>query len=138
MLDPSLIHLVHFPYVTRFLVVPLTLVALFSGCYKWSAPGTPVLGGEGDVPSRVRVTLTNFTQLELEDVTLVGDTLRGWANAVQDTVLVPVSTVARLEVRKTNWVTTGLLIGLGVWLAAIAIECADADCFEGMGPSFDN
>jgi hypothetical protein len=116
--------------VTRFFVVPLTLVALFVGCHKWSEPDTPidVFAREGDFSSRIRVTQSAGRRYELERPIVIRDTLKGWVDALQDTIQIALADVSKLEMRKTNWLTTGLLIYLGVGTVAFVACMATNDC----------
>ena len=61
--------------LVRYLMVPITVLALFSGCYKWTS------GGLGQVransPGLVRVTTSYLSVHVLKDAVVSGDSLVG-------------------------------------------------------------
>jgi len=60
----------------RYVVLPLTLLALLPGCYKWTMVETGV-DLPTELPRSVRVTLTDGESLVLENVTITTDSLFG-------------------------------------------------------------
>ena len=115
--------------VVRLVLIPLMIVLWLTGCAKWSQPGKPIdqVIRVGDPPSRVRVTRSDFSQVVIESPRLENETIRGWAPSLGDTVSLELSDVRNVEIRKTNWWTTGALIYLGVGVVVTAIACADSN-----------
>jgi hypothetical protein len=90
-------------------------------------------------PDKVRVTLTDGSQVELADPVVVGDTLRGlemraeWVNGLTRRE----SSVSGLELRKTDaLLTTALITGIAVAVAGVtaAVVYSSLDMSWGMSP----
>jgi hypothetical protein len=64
-------------------------------------------------PNKVRVTLTDESQVEVFQPVVSGDTLMGLGKG-GDEVSVPLSDVEHVAVRKTDAVATVVLIGVGI------------------------
>lgn len=113
--------------LTRFFVVPVTLVALFSGCYKWSTIGYVPHSAEHE---KLQVRLTYEAQAAtggervertviLESPTVVGDSLRTAGFTL------PLADITRIEKKKPDMVAGGgLILGL---LAIGAIAAGSVD-----------
>ncbi len=78
-------------------------------------------------PSKVRVTLNDRTQLEMEQPRIVGDTLRGLVKGGTDDSLVErdvlLANIATLEVSKTN-AGNSVLLGLGIVAGILVVAAA--------------
>ena len=114
---------------TRFFVVPLTLLALFSGCYKWTTlgePGTPRTSW--DRTNRIRVTYhaeaAGYERtVLLERASVIGDSLIGGvptgervgASGVQKVrpqrLAIPLADITLIEERQGSTNTAGLVVG---------------------------
>jgi len=88
----------------RFVVLPLTLVALLPACYKWSAVhGPPDQEIRYGRPDEIRVTVNDGSQVKMRSPWIQGDSILA-LNAIQDTLVIRVSDVTKLEKRKFDWV----------------------------------
>jgi hypothetical protein len=99
-------------------------------------------------PDKVRVTLTDGSQVELADPVVVGDTLRGlemraeWVNGLtrresSEQWSRPLADVSGLELRKTDaLLTTALITGIAVAVAGVtaAVVYSSLDMSWGMSP----
>jgi hypothetical protein len=130
---------------TRFFVVPLTLIALFSGCTKWATWGGPdVLPHDTDLPKRVRVTYeteaaTRVVVLESASVvgdSLVGDALkqrRGFENTYGPTkrLAIPLADITGIESRQKDM--RGRIVLASLLTAALAftiiIVCSSDEAY---------
>ena len=116
---------------TRQLVIPLTLVALFSACHKWSTvqedprdfihrndvreePGENLLG-QTNSELKVRVGRRSGGEIELVDPFIRGDMLVGSRNGEE--VAIPLADVRKLDERTFDGLGTGFLIGAVVIVA---------------------
>lgn len=108
----------------RLIVLPLTLVSFLSGCHKW----VPVHATVEDAVAAsrlesVRITMSDGRILDLENATVEGDSVIGFAP--QRTAL-PVEQVQIVERRTGDTLgTVGLIVGI-IAVAGL-IECADSD-----------
>lgn len=86
----------------------LLLVALSAACRTWRAEPLPVAGAPARaIPSRVRATRADGSQVELARARIAGDTLRGerWEidrSGRPAAVAVPLDSVRRLEARRVS------------------------------------
>jgi hypothetical protein len=114
---------------TRLVVIPLTLVALLAGCYKWSPPSqSPADYISQERPSEVRLYLTGGREVLVENPTLTNELVLG---LVGDTLTrIPLDQILRLERRSTNIpVVLGITLGSVLVLGAVcrATECVSFD-----------
>jgi len=58
----------------RFVVLPLTLIAILPACYKWTEVETTA---DSQFPDPIRVTLMDGRQIVVEDATVTADSLFG-------------------------------------------------------------
>ncbi len=111
--------------VRRF-VGSILLPVYLSSCTSWQVQSvSPEQAITEDQPSKVRVTLTDSSTVEMEQPRIVGDTLRGLvkgkpsSDAVKDGRIsllerdVLLADIATLRVRKTS-VGKSVLLGLGI------------------------
>jgi hypothetical protein len=123
--------------ITRFFVVPLTLVALVSGCHKWSPPSqSPADFIRDEEPSKVKLYLTDGRELVVENPVVTETTISG---TVDDSlVTIPFEEIEQLEGRRTDVPATVVVAFLGTVLAAatvFVVACAtDENCT--IGPTF--
>jgi hypothetical protein len=92
-------------------------------------------------PDKVRVTLTDGSQVELADPVVVGDTLRGVNGLTRressEQWSRPLADVSGLELRKTDaLLTTALITGIAVAVAGVtaAVVYSSLDMSWGMSP----
>ena len=123
----------------RRVISALLLPAYLSSCTSWQVPPvSPEQAITEDQPSKVRVTLNDSTQLEMEQPRMVGDTLRGLVKGgtddslvERDVLLADIATlkVAKGDAKKSVFLGLGILAGVfAVLLAAAVIICADNAC----------
>ncbi len=124
----------------------ILLPAYLSSCTSWQVQSvSPEQVVTEDQPSQIRVTLTDSSELEMEQPRIVGDTLRGlvkgehFRGTVKDEISlierdVLLADIATLRVRKTS-VGKSVLLGLGIvagvfagLVAALIIVCSDQAC----------
>ena len=125
------------------ILLPLYL----SSCTYWQVPPvSPEQAITEDQPSKIRVTLTDSSTVEMEQPRIVGDTLRGLvkgkpsSDVVKDGRMpllervVLLADIATLRVRNTS-VGKSVLLGLGIvagvfagLVAALIIVCSDQAC----------
>ena len=113
--------------VRRFIaciLLPCYLVA----CTSWKTQeASPQQVLADDQPDKVRVTLTDGSQVVLEEPAVSGDTLSGLDDSTP--VHIPLADVADVEVRKTDIIPTVALVvlGLGVVFVGVAaiVLCTD-------------
>ena len=104
------------------------LPAYLSACTSWQVPTvSPEQAITEDQPSKVRVTLTDSSVVEMEQPRIVGDTLRGVVKSEAADSLVErdvlLADIANLEVSKTD-ATNSVLLGLGIVAGAIVVGAA--------------
>ena len=119
----------------RFVILPLTLIAILPACYKWHVVGTNA-ASPTEVSSLTRVTLTNGEEVMLRDVIVTADSVFGRDKdsrplfaGEERAVRINSDDVRFIERRSTNWLATGALIWLGVGVV-VSLACAASDCFE--------
>ena len=100
----------------RHLVIPLMLVCFMSACHKWVPLESPLEQALAEHHGKVRLTLEDGQRVELESVFVARDSVfRDIFGATRSGVGVPLSDVAKAEVRKTDVVgTVGLVVLIGV------------------------
>lgn len=121
--------------VTRFFVVPLTLLALFSGCYTWTNPAqSPADFIRVEAPSQVRLTLKDNRQFVVRNPTATDSTI-SWPEA--DTLAtirldqLRFLEARRLDAEKTIGATSGALVVAGILvLIPLWIACSGDDCLD--------
>ncbi|MFQ5889362.1 MAG: hypothetical protein ACE5JR_04840 [Gemmatimonadota bacterium] len=113
----------------RVAVAPLTIMAVLSGCMKWSTVKVPVAQALAEEePKKIRVTRSNGYVLVLESPAIEGDSLVGLTGRSKQRVAIPVEDVKRIEARKPDGVrTTLLVVGAGLTLAAIIGAASASD-----------
>ena len=108
----------------RRVVLPLTLLAFLSACYKWVPLEPPVAQAiTEEEPGTVRVTLTDYSRMVLEEPRVSGDSLI----ALDDTVRVALDDVRQIEARRTKVLATVGLIAGGAFLVTwviLLVDCA--------------
>ena len=115
----------------RLFVLPLTLVAFLSGCYKWHDYGT-VMPDHG--VHRMRVTLLDNSRVTLHDARIEGDSIvgkrrtrTGLREVDFSTFAIGLDDVRRVEVSELDkgqtagWIFVALAVPVG-----LLIFCADA------------
>ena len=121
----------------------ILLPVYLSSCTSWQVQSvSPEQVVTEDQPSTIRVTLTDSSELEMEQPRIVGDTLRGlvkgkpFSGTVKDEISlierdVLLADIATVRVKKTN-ATTSILLGVGivavVGVVIIASECSGGRC----------
>lgn len=119
--------------LTRYFVVPLMLLALLSGCYKWSLPGqgpADYIRAEG--PSKVRVTLKDSRRFVVEDPTVGDGAITGTVG--DSTVTIPLDRLWSLEERhldhpKTWGLAAGALV-VGTVLSTLMFKAVAEEMFK--------
>lgn len=96
----------------------------WTGCYKWSPHEIAKL--RADTLSRSSVQLADGTRHEWRDLTLRGDSLVATADGRRRSV--PLDSVGSVEARRVNWLTTGLLIYVGLGTSVVVVQCATGAC----------
>ena len=119
----------------RHIVVPLMLVCFMAACHKWVPVASPLEWTLADHHGKVRLTLETGHRIEVDAVYVARDSVFWRAHddmglgATRSGFSVPLSDVAKAEVRKTDVVgTVGLVVGVSfaALLAAgvyVAIAC---------------
>ena len=115
------------------ILLPCYLVA----CSTWTTQeASPQQVLQDEQPDKVRVTLTDGSQVEVYEPAVSGDTLTGFEKGRGDEVSIPLGEVEQLSLRGFSTLKTVALVGgmvVGVPLALFAIAAAtcpkDADCF---------
>ncbi len=117
----------------RFVILPLTLIAILPACYKWHGVGTNP-ASPTEVSSLTRITLTNGEEVMLRDVIVTADSVFGRDKdsrplfaGEERPVRINSDDVRFIERRSTNWLATGALIWLGGTSAAYFITCVLSD-----------
>ncbi len=126
--------------------ISLTLIAAMLGqtvaCATWQRQEvSPQRVIAEERPDKVRVTLTDGSQVELADPVVVGDTLRGVNGLTRressEQWSRPLADVSGLELRKTDaLLTTALITGIAVAVAGVtaAVVYSSLDMSWGMSP----
>jgi len=87
-------------------------------------PVSPEQAINEDQPSKVRVPLSDSSQMEMEQPRIVGDTLRGLVKGGTDNSLIErdvlMADIATLKVHKTD-ATKTILLGLGIAVVGLGI-----------------
>ena len=107
----------------------ILLPVYLSSCTSWQVqPVSPEQVVTEDQPSKIRVTLTDSSELEMEQPRIVGDTLRGLVKGGADDSLVErdvlLADIATVRVKKTD-ATKSVLLGVGI-LAGVAVALVAA------------
>ncbi len=128
----------------RRVISGILLPLYLSSCTYWQVPPvSPEQAITEDQPSKIRVTLTDSSTVEMEQPRIVGDTLRGLVKGGADDSLVErdvlLADIATVRVKKTDAIKSVLLFGgiLAGVLVALAAFCrpthpaaADTACFQ--------
>jgi hypothetical protein len=94
-------------------LLPSHLVA----CMSWKTQdATPQQLVSEEEPSRIRVTLTDGTQVVLTEPTVSGDTL--WGLEDGERTGIPEPEIAEVALRRADGTTTVIALGVGVVVAA--------------------
>ncbi len=119
----------------RHLVIPLMLVCFMAACHKWVPLESPLEQALTEHHGKVRLTLEDGQRVELESFFVARDSVfRDMFGATRSGVGVPLSDVAKAEVRKTDVAgTVGLVVGIGAAIVAAAVVgflvvCEATDC----------
>ncbi len=107
----------------------ILLPVYLSSCTSWQVQSvSPEQVVEEDQPSQIRVTLTDSSELEMEQPRIVGDTLRGLVKGGVDDSLVErdvlLADIATVRVKKTD-ATKSILLGVGI-LAGVVVALVAA------------
>ncbi len=108
----------------------LVLASQLTACTKWQlqdiAPAQLLIEEQ---PGQVLVTRTDGKWLHLDSPRVVNDSLVGIDHYLgPPTRGVPLSQVQYVQVKKTDWLMTGLVIGLPVSLV-VAIAASGPQCY---------
>lgn len=118
----------------RRLLSSILLPVYLSSCTSWQVQSvSPEQVVTEEDPSKIRVTLTDSSEVEMEQPRIVGDTLRGLVKAGADDSLVErdvlLADIATVRIKKTDPGRTAFLglgiaavVGVAVFAAAI---CGD-------------
>ncbi len=119
----------------RHIVIPLMLTCFLSACHKWVPLEAPVEQALAEHHGKVRLTLEDGQRVEFESVFVARDSVfRDIFGATRSGVGVPLSDVAKAEVRKTDVVgIVGLVVG--IYAAGVVLLLA---CVAIEGCSFEN
>lgn len=111
--------------IARCALIPAVLLLCLTGCYIWSQPGGPIdeVMLPAHAPFKVRVTWSDFTRVIIELPRLDEDTVRGWAPDLGQTVSIGLMDIRNVEIRKTDWWTTGASISWA-WAPPSRSSCA--------------
>ncbi len=103
----------------RFVILPLTLVALLPACYKWSTVhGPPDWEIRLARPDQIRVTVDDGSQVEMRSPWMQGDSIFALTTN-QDTLVIRVSDVTKLEKREKDWIPYYVaIVGAAVFFVA--------------------
>jgi hypothetical protein len=115
----------------RRLIACILLPSYLVACTSWKTQeASPQQVLEDEQPDKVRVTLSDGSQLVLEEPAVSGDTLSGLDDGTP--VHIPLANVSSIAVKGTDAAKTAgaalVVIGTVVWVAAIAAlvaYCAD-------------
>ena len=112
-------------------VLLLLLVLHLTACYTWQGVATTSPAGviEATQPDRVRVTMPDGTQVELENPSVEGDEL-----VASGGFSMPSADVVILESRKFSMDRTMILLGgvvVGVLVVAMAVVLATIEICDG-------
>jgi len=123
----------------RHIMIPLMLVCFMSACHKWVPVASPLEWTLADHHGKVRLTLETGHRIEVDAVYVARDSVFWRAHddmglgATRSGFSVPLSDVAKAEVRKTDVVgTVGLVVGV-TFLGFVL--CAATTC---LAPDFGN
>ncbi len=126
----------------RHIVIPLMLVCFMAACHKWVAVASPLEWTLADHHGKVRLTLEAGHRIEVDAVYVARDSVFWRAHddmglgATRSGFSVPLSDVAKAEVRKSDVVgTVGLVVGISFALALMG-AVAFAACLQQDPPSF--
>jgi hypothetical protein len=115
----------------RHIVIPLMLICLLSGCYKWSVQPAAVVSDEA--PEQVRVMLSDGSVVKLRSPEVRGDSIVGWVKGTRDIASADtlaaysLADLAAVEVRSTDVLKTTGLVVAGVF-GIVAIISYVAEC----------
>ncbi len=107
-------------------MLPVTLVSFMSACHKWSElDQDPREFVSAEHPDEIRVHLSDGTKADLDLPVVRGDTLIGVDGDYS--LLVALSEVDKIEVRKGDWVGTtlfvlGAVVGASLVFVAVALS----------------
>ncbi len=114
-------------------VSSILLPVYLSSCTSWQVQSvSPEQVVTEDQPSKIRVTLTDSSELEMGQPRIVGDTLRGlvkgkpFRGAVKDSLLerdVLLADIATVRIKKPD-VTKSVFLGLGIAAGAFVVLVA--------------
>ena len=109
-------------------MLPVTLVAFMSACHKWSTvePGQPFAEGGTE---ELRITKTDEQWFVLKESAVAGDSVVGLVNG--DSTSFALSEMDKIQVRKGDWVGTGVLIGSVVIVGAAIASLVALSAWEG-------
>ncbi len=115
----------------RRIIACILLPAYLSACMSWQTQeASPEQVLAEDEPDKVRVTLTDGSQLEVYQPSVSGDTLTGLREGEQ--VSIPLASVTQLELREGDTgksiAAAGIVVGVGALLVGgFFIWCAQSE-----------
>lgn len=109
----------------------LLLCIQLSACYSWRteqvAPAQTITDRK---PEQVRITEPGGSKVIVLGPTVGGDTLRGRSQLSGSPVAIPLADVLQLETRRSNGMSSGLVVA-GIGLGAVGIGVAAACWMSG-------
>jgi len=120
---------------SRRFIACILLPAYLAACSTWTTQeASPQQVLQDEQPDKVRVTLTDGSQVEVYEPAVSGDTLIGLREGQQ--VSIPLASVTQLELREGDTVksialATGIVVGVGALVVGgFLIWCAASEeCF---------
>ena len=104
----------------RRIIACILLPAYLAACSTWTTQeASPQQVLQDEQPDKVRVTLTDGSQVEVFQPVVSGDTLTGVAEGQQRNI--PLASVSELELREGDTIATVLLIGSVVLGVAVGL-----------------
>ena len=121
----------------RFVILPLTLVALLPACQGWVGVNTAVESPTA-ISGSIRVTLNDGEEIKLEDATVTIDSVFGWregawraAPGETQPVRIALDDVAKIDEQRTKTLATVGVVWLAVLVVAgIVLAFSDEPCFD--------
>ncbi|MGE5231344.1 MAG: hypothetical protein ACM3NS_06345 [Deltaproteobacteria bacterium] len=99
------------------LIALVLLLAYLPACHSWRTENVaPEQLISTKHPDKVRVRLADSSAVELQQPSIVGDTLRGQHKSGPRAI--PLSDVRSVATRQANWVGNGVIIAMGAGLIA--------------------
>jgi hypothetical protein len=108
----------------------LVLLVQLAACSSWHtesvAPERVLADRE---PEQVRITEPGGAQMVVLQPTVAADTLRGRSEPGGSLIAIPLGRVLRLETRRSNLVTSRVVVAaMGLGVAGIIVACSVSSC----------